>query len=143
MPNTITEQELEDLRVPELARGVTLVRARAIRPCLSGSACELQIEDVVGCVLSVEVVGWRVQTLGMAYSLVLRLAIGDSCSRSAMSDQRSGIAHSSLSAIVGASRDARRAGSQAATRLTALRRAAAATNKAGSQAFTPKNSVEA
>lgn len=69
MPNTISQQELEDLRLPELARSVRLVRAGGIRPYAFGGACHAQIEDVVGCVVYAQVVGWHVKKFGTTYSL--------------------------------------------------------------------------
>ncbi|MEP7309160.1 MAG: hypothetical protein ABJA98_26960 [Acidobacteriota bacterium] len=72
MPNRISSSELADLKIEELARGLSFFRAGCLRPTAGGSDCEKLLDETAPCVLYAEIVEGRVMKFGTTDSLVFR-----------------------------------------------------------------------
>lgn len=75
MPNRISSSELGDLKIEELGRDLSFIRAGQIRPTAGGSACEKLLDEITPCVLYAEIVEGRVMKFGTTDSLVSRQSL--------------------------------------------------------------------
>lgn len=75
MPNRISISELGDLKIEELRRELSFIRAGQIRPTAGGSACKKQLVEITPCVLYAEIVEGRVMKFGTTDSLVSRQSL--------------------------------------------------------------------
>lgn len=73
MPNTISQRDLEDLRVSDSGNSLTLARAGWIRPSVSRDSCHATVDDVFGCVLYVQIVDGRAMKFGTTAELKTRM----------------------------------------------------------------------
>jgi len=72
--NAISQQELEDLRVPGHSPSLKLIRAGWIQPSPSGGSCQAKnMDDVWGCVLYAHIVDWKVMKFGTTSSFKERM----------------------------------------------------------------------
>ncbi len=73
MPNTISQQDLENLDLSEIGRALKLGWAGAIRPLDSEGRCRADVDDLFGCVLYAQVVEGRVMKFGTTSSFRNRM----------------------------------------------------------------------
>ena len=75
MSNRISASELARLKIAELGRDLSFIRAGQILPTAAGSACEPVLDEITPCVLYAEIVEGRVMKFGTTDTLVSRQSL--------------------------------------------------------------------